>query len=565
MTSYGKKIFKLLRRPWRVFHLARIRFFHWFGDSTLNDGERFDPIIHRRFGVTETSSLARYRFAQSVIGATGEILDIACGTGYGTLLLADNCQRISGVDTEAAALDFARRHYQRSAKINFYQGTVADNRITADVIVCLETLEHLDEDLETAVNGLLEHCREKLIVSVPYQEEPGHNKHHRKFRLSEADFRFLERSGRLNFYYQSPDGRISPDKYPETETLLLVWERIRPAKEPVTPAPKISVVIPNWNGERFLDTCLASLQSQSYQDFELIIVDNGSQDDSLSIVNHLYPDAQIIRNEDNLGFSRAVNQGWERAAGLYVFLLNNDTELTPDCLEKLNDFLDRQPQAAVAAPKMLYFADRRLINDAGDRLSIYGLASKRGQGEIDRGQYEVIERIFGACAGGAIYRKEVLERLQGFAANFFAYLEDVDLSFRANLIGYQTYFVPAARLYHVDGGTSRQRQNQTYFLMVRNGLYLIFRNYPLALLIPLLPCLLLGQLRNFFSSRRHHYRAELVQAYREFWQALPRLIEERRTIQAARLISAYEIWKLLDKKYPFPIKRHIYGLFFHHR
>ncbi len=329
--------------------------------------------------------------------------------------------------------------------------------------------------------------------------------------------------------------------------------------------PKISIIIPNLNGEHLLGACLASLKRQSYQDFELVLVDNASQDNSLSLVASEYPLAAICRFSENQGFSRAVNKGFSLARGAYIFLLNNDTELDPDCLKNLNDFLDERPDLSFAAAKMLFFDDRQIINNAGDTLSIYGLAHQRGKGELDRGQYQKAEPIFSACAGGAMYRRELLERLNGFAENFWAYLEDVDLGFRAQLLGCRGYLVPRAVIYHLDGGTSKKTKNLVNFLTIRNSLYLVYRNYPLSLLVLLAPCLLVSQARNIMSGLKHHYLPEVFRAYRDFIRALPELSRERRAIQKSRVISSYQVFKLLSKKYPFSFKRNLYGLLHHHR
>jgi len=329
--------------------------------------------------------------------------------------------------------------------------------------------------------------------------------------------------------------------------------------------PKISIIIPNLDGEHFLDICLTSLQRQNYQNFELIIVDNASLDNSLNLVATKYPFAKICRLKENQGFSRAVNQGLSLAESEYIFLLNNDTELDPNCLKNLNDFLDERPDISFAAAKMLFFNDRQIINNTGDILSIYGLAHQRGKGDVDHGQYQVADKIFSACAGGAIYRRELLNRLNGFSENFWAYLEDVDLGFRANLLGYCGYFVPSAVIYHVDGGTSKKTKNLVHFLTIRNSLYLVYRNYPFSLLLFLSPCLFINQIRNLLSGFKHHYLPEVIKAYRDFGRMFPELNRQRRIIQKSRVISSYQVFKLLSKKYPFSFKRNIYGLLHYHR
>jgi|GEM_PF-767101 len=225
MQKIYARALRIIKDPWRIFNFVRFRLFHLFSDQTLNDGERFDPKIFKLFGLSERTSSARYHFARKIIGQTEEILDIACGTGYGTLMLADICQKITGVDINVPAVNFARRKYQKKDNINFLIGNLMDNKISADCLISFETIEHLTDNLDLILHKLISCCRHKLIISVPYQEKPGHNRHHYKFQLNEHDFTVLAKTGSLHFFYQTPNGFITsrPDKMPET--LIVVWER----------------------------------------------------------------------------------------------------------------------------------------------------------------------------------------------------------------------------------------------------------------------------------------------------------------------------------------------------
>lgn len=224
-----KKIFtralRVIKNPWRIFNFVRNRIFHLFSDQTLNDGERFDPTIFKLFGLADEASLARYHFARKMIGRTEEILDIACGTGYGTLMLADICQKITGVDINAQAISFARQKYQKQDHINFLVGNLMDNKISADCLVSFETVEHLTDDLAIVLTKLVSCCRHKMILSVPYQETPGHNRHHCKFQLSEQDFAILAQTGSVRFFYQTLNGLITNEPNEMPETLIVVWEK----------------------------------------------------------------------------------------------------------------------------------------------------------------------------------------------------------------------------------------------------------------------------------------------------------------------------------------------------
>jgi hypothetical protein len=324
---------------------------------------------------------------------------------------------------------------------------------------------------------------------------------------------------------------------------------------------KISVIIPNFNGRNFLATCLASLKRQAFDDFELVLVDNGSDDDSVFLVKKEFPKAIIYVFKDNVGFSRAVNRGIELSAGDYIFLLNNDTELADDCLENIVYFLDEHPEASFLALKMLYFSNRKLINGAGDMLSIYGLACQRGKGENDEGQYENISEVFGACAGAAVYRRELFSDIGSFDEDYFAYLEDIDFSFRAQLKGYKCFYLPSSVVYHVDGGTSRKIPNFSQFLITRNGLYLVYKNFPVFLFLILSPFLLVGQLRNVVSALKRGNPGIITRAYRDFFVNLSKLKKKRKIIQNERRISVFKILFILSKRYPFSFRRSLANIF----
>jgi len=195
--------------------------------------------------------------------------------------------------------------------------------------------------------------------------------------------------------------------------------------------PHISVVIVNYNGARFLRDCLDSLHSQTRQDYEIILVDNCSTDRSIEIITHDYPGITLIRNSTNRGFAAASNQGIRVARGDYILSLNNDTRLSPRFLDEIIHPMEDDPRVGICASKMLYPDGR--INSAGTCISRSGAAWDRGMSEPDRCQYDSIEEVFGACAGAALYRREMLDEIGLFDEDFFMYMEDVDLSFGRGL------------------------------------------------------------------------------------------------------------------------------------
>lgn len=250
-------------------------------------------------------------------------------------------------------------------------------------------------------------------------------------------------------------------------------------------SPKVSVVIVNYNGERYLETCLDSLRTQSYTDFEVILADNGSSDGSTDIVQRAYPEVILIQNTTNLGFARGTNEGIRASRGEYILTLNNDTRLDRNFIEEIVRPMIREGRIGICASKMLYPDGR--INSTGTCISRSGAAWDRGMSEPDRGQYEKAEEVFGACAGAALYRKKLLDEIGLFDEDFFMYMEDVDLAFRARLAGWRCVFVPKAIAYHHHGGTSGVGSDTAVYYGNRNMIWVAFKNFPPFLLITSLP------------------------------------------------------------------------------
>lgn len=246
----------------------------------------------------------------------------------------------------------------------------------------------------------------------------------------------------------------------------------------------ISVIVLNYNGKGFLNSCLSSLASQTYSDFEVIVVDNGSRDGSPEYVKENYPWVRLAKNEENLGFAGGTNVGIRAAKGEFIITLNNDSRADSRFIEELIKPM-ADPEVGVCAAKML-FPDGR-INSAGICISRSGAAWDRGMFEPDRGQYEFVEEVFGACAGAALYRREMLDEIGLFDEDFFLYLEDVDLAFRARLAGWKCLYVPGARVIHHHGGTAGVGSDLAVYYGNRNIVWYPIKDFPFRLLITSLP------------------------------------------------------------------------------
>ena len=257
---------------------------------------------------------------------------------------------------------------------------------------------------------------------------------------------------------------------------------------------EVSVVIPNFNGMAYLDGVLSSLERQTIRNFEVILVDNGSTDGSCAFVSAEYPWVHMIQLPENYGFSRAVNEGIHAARSPYVLLLNNDTEAEPDFLEEMVAALRRHKKAFSCQAKMIQLHDHDKMDDAGNYYCALGWAFARGK-DKDINHYDKEQKIFSACAGAAIYRKKIIDRIGDFDEEHFAYLEDIDVGYRAKIYGYRNYYAPASVVLHAGSGSSGSRHNKFKVdLSSRNSIYLIYKNMPVLQALLNLPFLLLGYL-----------------------------------------------------------------------
>jgi GT2 family glycosyltransferase len=301
--------------------------------------------------------------------------------------------------------------------------------------------------------------------------------------------------------------------------------------------PEIAVVVVNWNGAHLLRTCLGSLRRQTFSDFETILVDNGSSDDSLELVAREFPDVRIVPLAENRGLSGGTNAGIAVTNAPIIATLNNDTEADPHWLAELHAALESHPEAGSAASKLLLFDRRDVIHSAGDFYGLDGIPGNRGVWQPDVGAYTQQELIFGACAGAAAYRRSMLEDVGSFEDSFFMYCEDVDLAFRSQLLGYRCVFVPTAVVYHMLSATGGGPIASYY--CGRNFLRVIARDMPGPLLKRVWPKIVLAQLKLAADSLRHirepAARAKL-RGQLDGLRELPSLLGERRAIQSRRRV-----------------------------
>ena len=246
---------------------------------------------------------------------------------------------------------------------------------------------------------------------------------------------------------------------------------------------KVTIVIPNYNGKHFMEPCLSSLSEQTYKDFHILVVDNASSDGSIEYMEENYPDIELIKLQKNYGFSKAVNIGIQHSRTPYVILLNNDTTVDTRYVEEMVKAIEKSPKIFSVSSKMIQMYHPELIDSAGDLYTLLGWGVCRGCGR-PVSNYTKYDEIFTACAGAAIYRRSVFDEIGYFDENHFAYLEDIDIGYRARIYGYYNMYCPTALVYHVGSGTSGSKYNSFKVkLAARNNLYLNYKNMPALQLV----------------------------------------------------------------------------------
>ena len=259
---------------------------------------------------------------------------------------------------------------------------------------------------------------------------------------------------------------------------------------------KVTIIIPNYNGKKLLENCLKTLEKQTYTGFKVLVVDNGSTDGSVSVTSEVL-DMEMVSLTENLGFCGAVNLGIQKSKTPYIILLNNDTEVDEQFVEALLNAIQRSKQIFSCGAQMIDFKNHEIVDNAGDLYTALGWAVARGKGKRCA-DYEKAVRVFSCCAGAAIYRMDVLQRIGGLDEHHFAYLEDVDVCWRARIAGYRSIYVPNAVVRHVGSATSGSIYNEFKVRhSSRNSIYLIYKNMPFLQIVLNLPFLIVGFLVKF--------------------------------------------------------------------
>jgi len=326
-------------------------------------------------------------------------------------------------------------------------------------------------------------------------------------------------------------------------------------------SPLISVVVLNWNGHQVLESCLNSLYNQTYRPLEMIVVDNASTDGSADLVRQKFQEVGLIVNEKNLGFGGGNNIGIQASRGRYIMMLNNDTRLDPKCVEELKWSIEKDKRYGACASKILLENRPDTIDGVGIVVCPDGLSFGRGRLQ-KRERYDEEEEIFFASDCACLYRREMLEDIGLYDEDFFAYADETDMGWRAQLAGWKCTYSPRAIVYHLHSVSSGGRISSfKAFLVERNRIWVALKNFPISLI-------LFGQ---FYTLRRYFYQAYgalrgkgaagqftsgfskgelvkiLLKVYFSVWKQLPLMLRKRRAIQQKKRITNREVYRLIKR------------------
>ncbi len=346
--------------------------------------------------------------------------------------------------------------------------------------------------------------------------------------------------------------------------------------------PRVSIIIVNWNGKKYLEECLTAVFNQTYPNYEVILVDNGSTDGSAEYVETNFPQAKVIRLDKNYGFSKGNNVGIQEAfkdLGVkYIATLNNDTKVEPPWLEESIKVAELHTQAGSIAPKILFYHDHNLIDCVGICIYPDCSATNRGFFEEDNNQYDEVEEVFGPSAAAALYRREVLEKVGLFDEDYFAYYEDVDLAWRCRLAGWKSLYVPSSVVYHVHSASSTGSYRlRLYGFAERNRVWNIIKLLPVHMIIAsiwysglryflILYCSLLYRIGarrrvtvdSFKKGPIWERLPVFIQAYLDVFKSPRSLFRKRKEVQAIKKVKNSEI-KSWFRKFGIDVKKLVLG------
>jgi len=320
------------------------------------------------------------------------------------------------------------------------------------------------------------------------------------------------------------------------------------------PSPLVSIILVVWNSAVHLPRCLESLSSQTFRNFEVILVDNGSKDGSLDGVENRWPGLalHLEKLDENKGFAIANNLGARLARGQWLAMLNTDAFPEPDWLEKLLRAAGDYPEFSFFASRQLQANAPHLLDGAGDVLHISGLAWRRYAG-FPAAQFGLkTEEVFSPCAAAALYSRRAFLQLGGFDEDFFSYHEDIDLGFRLRLQGFRCLYVSDAVVHHIGSATLGPQSDFALYHWQRNFIWSFVQNMPSALLWEALPSHLMA---NFIYQVNYSLRGRgslLLKAKKDALRGLSRALRKRREVQKIRKVAGVGLLRIMERGWLHP-------------
>lgn len=329
-------------------------------------------------------------------------------------------------------------------------------------------------------------------------------------------------------------------------------------------SPLISIIIVNFNGRKYLNSCLDSLKTQNYTNFEVILVDNGSIDGSVLFARekiNLFRDVKVIQNKSNLGFSEGNNIGILNSRGIYIATLNNDTVVDKEWLLELVKVAEKDSDIGMLASKIILTRKDNLIDSVGVNIYPDGMSKQRGHLELDVGQYDRVDEVLLPSACAALYRRKMLDEIGLFDEDFFAYCEDTDLGLRGRIAGWKAVFVPTAIVYHHYSGTGGRHSPLKAYLVERNHFWVAIKNFPLSYIISLPKYLASRYLFQIYALSRKvgkasnlvrdfsksHLLIILLKSWISALLKLPHMLKKRRLVFKHTKLSGQQLRILLRR------------------
>jgi len=332
--------------------------------------------------------------------------------------------------------------------------------------------------------------------------------------------------------------------------------------------PLVTLLILNYNGMRYIKNCLDSVLATAYPNFRVAVIDNASTDGSAEFIEENYPEIMLIKFKKNYGFAKAYNLALRSISSEYVALLNNDIEVEPSWLKKLIFYMERDEKVAAANPKMLFIQDRRRINAAGGCCDIYGVGWNRGNGEIDRGQYDKVQEVFYANGAAMLIRERAWKEVGPFDERYFLYGEDLDWCWRAQLKGYKILYVPEAKIYHY----WRASSGTIISLLEKHWTASLIKNYSLKTLVMLMPRFIVLKILKALwlikNGETLNEKTAVIESFLWNMKNLRGTLEKRKKIQLERKITDEQLMEKMYKgsfelllwrgliRHPILIKKH---------